>query len=134
MTDATTTEVFPEPVPPIQPAPEAVAELAGAPPEAEAPGAPVVGERVLPEIEHPIGPLRQAVLDALADADEPLSVARIIAELPVGVTRNSAESAIKREHDAGRIMRTSPGHYTLAPPQPAKPPQPAPPSPAEEAI
>ncbi len=133
MTDATTTEVFPEPVPPIQPAPEAVAELAGAPPEAEAPGAPVVGERVLPEIEHPIGPLRQAVLDALADADEPLSVARILAELPAGTSRNSAETAIRREHESGRIKRVAPGTYILAKPKPPEPPKPpSPPAPLSE--
>jgi hypothetical protein len=81
--------------------------------------------RTLPEIEYPIGPLRQAVLDALLDADEPLSVARIHAEMPVGTSKGSAESAIKREFDACRIERVAPGVYRLAPARPAEPPEPA---------
>jgi len=103
-------------------------ELDIALPEAEAPAA----ERVLPEIEHPIGPLRQAVLDHLIDTADagPQSVAQIIAAMPVGTSRGSAESAIKREFDSGRVIRTSPGHYVLAP---AVPPKPAP-TPAEEAL
>jgi hypothetical protein len=64
------------------------------------------------------------VLDALVDADEPLSVSRIIAELPTGISRNTAESAIKRCFDSGQIERVSPGNYALAKPKPAKPPQP----------
>jgi hypothetical protein len=92
-------------------------------------------DRTLPEIEHPIGPLRQAVLDALVDTDEPQSVARILAAMPPGTTRGSGESAIKREFDQGRIIRTSPGHYVLAPAQPPKPaPPPTPPLPTDEAI
>jgi hypothetical protein len=88
---------------------------------AETPAAPTP-ERVLPQIEHPIGKLRQSVLDALIDADEPLSVARILAKMPAGTSRNSAESAIKREFDAGRIKRVAPGTYVLAKPKP--PPKP----------
>jgi hypothetical protein len=77
------------------------------------------------------------VLDALVDADEPLNVSRILAEMPPGTTRGSAESAIKREFDAGRIERVAPGVYRLAPPKPPEQPKPAPqppPTPTEEAI
>jgi hypothetical protein len=147
MTDAVPIE---EPVPPVPLAPEAIAEVDGAPPqaapaealaepvppaaeavaevEAAPPLAEVPAERAMPEIEYPIGPLRQAVLDALADADEPLSVSRIIAEMPVGTSRGSAESAIKREYDAGRIERVAPGVYRLAPTKPSEP-KPPPPEP-----
>jgi hypothetical protein len=134
VTDTTTAEA-PEPVPPV---PEVVAEIeAVAPDAAEQAAAPLPPEadtRALPEIEHPIGPLRQAVLDALLDADEPLSVSRILAEMPPGTSRNSAESAIKRESDVGRIERVAPGVYRLAPPKPAEPSKPAAqPAPIEEA-
>jgi len=72
--------------------------------------------------------LRQAVLDALVDADEPLTVARILAEMPAGTTRSSAESAIKREYAAGRILRVGPGVYKLAPPKPPESPEAAKPA------
>jgi hypothetical protein len=136
MSDVSAGETPIEPVPPMPPLPEATAELEAAAPEAAPPEAaapaetslpPEADARTLPEIEFAIGPLRQAVLDALLDADEPLSVSRILAEMPPGTSRNSGESAIKREFDAGRIMRTSPGHYALAPARPPGPPQPAPP-------
>jgi hypothetical protein len=103
---------------------EAVAEVEAAPPLAEAPV-----ERALPfdDVEH-LGVLRRSVLDALVDADEPLSIARIIQELPPGTTRNSAETAVRREHAAGRIEKTAPGTYRLAP---AKPPGAKPAAPPE---
>jgi hypothetical protein len=62
----------------------------------------------------------------LIDNERPLSVAEIIAHMPVGTTRGSAESAIKREFDAGRIERVAPGVYRLAPAKPAEQPKPAP--------
>jgi hypothetical protein len=68
------------------------------------------------------------VLDALLDAYEPLSVSRILAEMPPGTSRNSGESAIKREFDAGRIERVAPGIYRLAPPKPPEAPKPPPPA------
>jgi len=89
---------------PVPPVPEVTAELEALPAQGDTPAEPAA-EHTMPEIEHPIGPLRQAVLDALADADEPLTVARIIAELPAGTTRGSGESAIRRELVAGRIDR-----------------------------
>jgi hypothetical protein len=138
MTDVSTTAEMPVEPAPILPAPDAAADSSTNVEDGTvnnnndngADGAPSTNvdavERTLPDgIEH-LGVLRRGVLDALADADEPLNVARILQELPAGTTRNAAESAIKREHDAGRITRTSPGHYTLAPVQPPGQPQPAP--------
>jgi hypothetical protein len=147
MSDAAIAQEPIEPVPPAPPGPEATAELEAAlvstvdtspsPLEAvEAPGATAPEQpdaadppedserRSLPGVDH-LGVLRRSVLDALIDNERPLSVAEIIAHMPVGPTRGSAESAIKREFDAGRIMRTSPGHYTIAPARP-EPPKPAP--------
>jgi hypothetical protein len=146
MSDVAIGEALPELAPPVPPGPEpeaaAVEGLApvadqgvAAPTEfapavdevsSEVPSADAPAERALPfaDVEH-LGVLRRAVLDALVDADEPLSVARIIAEMPVGTSRGSAESAIKREFDAGRIERVSAGHYVLAKPKPPEP-KPAP--------
>jgi len=94
-------------------------------------------ERGLPyDVEH-LGPLRRAVLDHLVDTDEPRSVAQLLSAMPPGTTRGSAESAIKREFDAGRIERVAPGTYRLAPARPfeAKPPSASPPPPpADEAV
>jgi|GEM_PF-2764794 hypothetical protein len=85
-------------------------------------------ERALPfDVDH-LGVLRRSVLDALVDADEALNVSRILAEMPPGTTRGSAESAIRREWDAGRIERVGPGLYVLAK---AKPPEPKPAPPPE---
>jgi len=125
MTDVVAGET-PEVAPPLQP--EAAAELEAAPPPAPeaAPLAEAPAEPVLPEIEYPIGPLRQAVLDHLLDSAEagPQSVSQILAAMPPGTTRGNVESAVKREYDQGRITRTSPGRYTLAPLQPpATPPE-----------
>jgi hypothetical protein len=134
MTDVSAGETPAEPVPPnlaeisARLAPEATAALDAAPPEApeavasaEAPAA----APTLPEIEYPIGPMRQAVLDHLIDSVDagPQSVAQFLAAMPAGTSRNTAESAIKREFDAGRIERVGPGLYVLAPPKPpeAKP-------------
>jgi hypothetical protein len=97
----------------------------------EMPPTDAPAERVLPEIEHPIGPLRQAVLDALLDSEGPRTVSQILAKLPVGTSRNTAESAIKRNFDAGLIERIAPGTYVLAKPKPPKPPKPPP---EEEAL
>jgi hypothetical protein len=97
-------------------------------PQADAPGdAPA--ERVIPELDHPIGTL--AVLDHLLDSEEPQTVAQILAALPPGTTRNTAESAIKRCFDSKQIERTSPGTYRLAPPTPPEPAKPAAPPQSE---
>ena len=125
MTDAVPIE---EPVPPV---PEAVAEVEAAPPEAAVPASAEVPAAALFEIEHPIGPVRQGVLDHLVDSEGPQTVAQIIAGLG-NYSRGTIESAIKREFDAGRIERVAPGTYRLAPPRPAEPPKPAPPSEPEQ--
>src|SRR5258706_8930912 len=125
MTDAVPIE---EPVPPV---PEAVAEVEAAPPEAAVPASAEVPAAALFEIEHPIGPVRQGVLDHLVDSEGPQTVAQIIAGHG-NYSRGTIESAIKREFDAGRIERVAPGTYRLAPPRPAEPPKPAPPSEPEQ--
>jgi hypothetical protein len=124
MTDTTAGETPAEPVPPVPPAPEASAELDAARLEA-APVKPEAEARALPEIEYPIGPVRQGVLDHLLDSEGPQTVAQIIAGLGGNHTRNTVESAIKREFDVGRIERVGPGLYVLAKPKPAAPPRPA---------
>jgi hypothetical protein len=127
---------------PVLPAPQAVAEAeAGAPDAASleageqvaAPATPEA-ERTLPfEIEHAIGPLRRAILDHPLDTDEPQSVGQILAALPAGTSRNTAETCIRREHESGRIECTSPGHYVLAKPRPPEPkPAAPPPEPARD--
>jgi hypothetical protein len=88
------------------------------PPEADAP--------VLPEIEYPIGPTRQGVLDHMLDSEGDQTVAQIVAGLG-NVSRNTAETAIRREYEAGRLLRVAPGVYRLAPPKPLEPPKPPPP-------
>jgi hypothetical protein len=139
MTDTTAGEAPTELVPPVPPVQEAAAEIEtaasdAAPPQADAP-AQQLGERSLPEIEHAIGPLRQAVLDHLLDTEGPQSVSQILAAMPPGTTRGSAESAIKREFDVGRIERVAAGMYRLAPPRPIEPPKPAlAPTPEDDAI
>ncbi len=121
MTDVAADEVPSTPI-----APETSAE-ASSPDGVEVSGAPAT-ERSLPPIGHPIGPLRQAILDHLLDSVDagPQSVAQILAAMPPGTSRNNCESAIKREFDAGRIERVSPGHYVLAPPKSPEPPRPPP--------
>jgi hypothetical protein len=86
----------------------------------------VAEQRSLPfDVEH-LGVLRRTVLDHLLDSADagPQTVAQILAAMPAGTTRNSAESAVKREYDAGRIERVGPGMYRLAPPRPPAPPEP----------
>jgi hypothetical protein len=84
---------------------------------------PAVG---IPQIEHAIGPLRQAILDHLLDTvgAGPQSVAQILAALPAGTTRGNLEASLHREYRAGRIIRTNPGCYILAPPKPPEPTSP----------
>jgi hypothetical protein len=144
---------------PVPPAPEAIAEVETAAPQAAAvgglapatdqadrsasvdavaaPSADALAERALPfDVDH-LGPLRRAVLDALVDADEPLSVSRILAEMPPGTTRGNVESAIKRNFDAGLIERVGAGLYVLGkpkPPKPAEPPRPPPVAPEDEQV
>jgi hypothetical protein len=125
MTDTTTGETPLEPLTAVPPPQGA----AGPDVEVEA----SVPERVLPEIEHAIGPVRQGVLDHLLDSADagPQSVAQIIAALGGGISRNTAESAIKREFDAGRIERVAPGMYRLASPKAPEQPKPSPPEPEQ---
>src|SRR5262245_43423107 len=129
MTDVATTEA---PIEHVSLAPDVTSEVETAPPEAaEASGVPAL-ERVLPKIEHPIGAVRQAVLDHLLDSEGPQTVAQIIAGLG-NHSRGTVETSIKREFDAGRIERVAPGTYALAEPKPAKP-SPPPPPPDEAAL
>jgi hypothetical protein len=104
-------------------------EAASTTPGAEAAAAPHEdSERQLPfDVKH-LGPLRRAVLDHLLDSVDagPQSVADILIAMPPGTTRGTAETAIKREFDSGRILRVAPGTYVLAPPKPPEPPKPPP--------
>jgi hypothetical protein len=124
MTDTHTAET---PIEPVEiAAPDAAAIEAPASAESSEPAA----ERALPfEIEHAIGPLRQAVLGHLLDTQEqgPQSVAAILASMPASTSRANAESAIRRELVQGRIERVAPGTYRLAPAPPPEPAKPAPP-------
>jgi len=144
MSNTTVGETPAEPVPPALPVPEAaeppvaVAALETSPappesdvalPEAEAP-AP---ERVLPEIEHPVGPVRQAVLDHFLDTEGDQSMAMIKAAL-ANVLPGTVEAAVRREWEQGRLLRVSPGVYRLAPARPSEPVKPAPPPPEDEAM
>jgi hypothetical protein len=100
-----------------------VAELANLliDPEAQAPAEE-------PAVPAP-GSLRARILDHLVDTadDGPQSVAQIIAGVG-NCSRNTAEQALRRMRESGEIVRTSPGHYVIAPPRPkAEPPKPAPP-------
>jgi hypothetical protein len=123
MTDITTGEMPAEPVP-VLPAPDFAAEAEPAPPEAAPETA--VAERALPEVDPAAGALRRMIVDHLADCVEAgaQSVSAILSAMP-GVSRNTLESAIRRAFTAGEISRTSPGHYTIAPPRPAEPAKPA---------
>jgi hypothetical protein len=91
---------------------------------AEPPEPPQFDPRL--EIPPSLGPVRRAILDALLDADEPLTVAQLIAQMPPKTSRNVAESSIHRELVAGRIERISAGTYRPAPPPKPKPPEPSP--------
>jgi hypothetical protein len=53
--------------------------------------------------DHPLGSLRQRILDALADGG-PLTVGRILQELP-DVSRNTMEGGLRRALAAGEIQR-----------------------------
>jgi len=151
MSDAAIAQEPIEPVPPAPPGPEATAELDTAPGHAADGLAPATDEgavaptelppalydassevpsgdaRTLPfEIEHPVGPIRQAILDHLVDSEGPQTVAQFIAALG-NLSRGTVESALKREFDAGRIERVAAGTYVLAKapePKPAPPPEP----------
>jgi len=120
------------PAAPTPPAPEeSVASSAEVEPE--------VVESFDPRISIPesLGPVRRAVLEGLLDGEGPMSVAQLHALMPVGTPRGTAEAGILREFRSGRILRTSPGHYALAPARPpeAKRPFPPPlPTPDEEAM
>jgi hypothetical protein len=131
MTDAAVDGVLPDAAVAVEVPDEAApleAVANGAPPDADvaSPEPPQFDPRL--EIPPSLGPVRRAILDALLDADEPLTVARLIAQMPPGTSRNVAESSIHRELTAGRIDRVSAGTYRLAPPPKPKPPEPSPPT------
>ncbi len=77
-------------------------------------------------IPESLGPVRRAILEGLIDSEGPMSVAELHALMPVGTPRGTTEAAILREYRSGRIIRTSPGHYTLAPARPVEQAKPAP--------
>ena len=91
------TAIADAPAEPVPPAPEAAAELEAARPDAEAtvPAEAPADASVLPEIEHPIGPIRQAILDHLLDSEGPQTVAQFIAALG-NFSRGTVETALKR--------------------------------------
>jgi hypothetical protein len=114
---------------PVRPEPD---EPVAASPPAEASAVPV--ERALPEIEYPIGQVRQGILDHLLDSEGPQTVAQFIAALG-NFSRGTVETALKREFDAGRIERVAPGTYVLAkskPPEAPKRPSASPPPTSED--
>jgi hypothetical protein len=85
--------------------------------------------------EAEIGETRRKVLEHLLDSVEagPQSVSQIISALGT-LSRNTVESAIRRNLEAELIERVGPGLYILAKPKPAKPSLPlTPPPPADEA-
>jgi hypothetical protein len=94
---------------------------------------PPVPELAQPEIEHPVGSLRQAIIDHLTDTEGPQTVGQILAALPVGTSRNTAEGAIRRAHAAGEIERVGAGLYLLGKPKSAEQSKPAAPDPAPSA-
>jgi hypothetical protein len=116
MSDIATGEMPIDPVQPPPPALEADAEVEAAAPDAaprdaaasEAPAA----EPALQELDHPVGSLRQAVLDHLLDSEGPQTVAQIIAGLGGTVSRNTCESVIRRAYAAGEVERVAPGRRT----------------------
>jgi hypothetical protein len=147
MSDTAIAEAPAEPVPPIAPAPEATVEIEAAAVDGLAPAtdqgvaaptelpaaveaastsAAPAADRAMPEIEYPVGPVRQAVLDHFLDSDSPeQSMAQIKAGLST-VLPGTVEAAVRREWEQGRLLRVSPGVYRLAPPKPAEPAKPAP--------
>src|SRR5260370_5601493 len=100
---------------PVPPVPEAAAELdkaaasetAAAAPAAPAP--PAANGRTPLEIEYPIGSTRQRVLDVFLDGDADQAMAALIAAMPPGASRNTIESAVRREGEIGRLLRAAPG-------------------------
>ena len=131
MTDTVPTE---GPVPQVLPAADFAAEVETAAPEPAAIEASASGEapapaaeRAHPEIEYAIGATRQAVLDHFIDTEGDQSMAQIKAALP-NVLPGTVEACVRREWEAGRLLRVSPGVYRLAPPpKPAEPKQAPPP-------
>ena len=100
------------------------------------PAAPSADAPALPEIEYPIGSTRQAILDHFIDSEGDQSMSQIKAAMP-HVVPTTVEASVRREWEAGRLLRISPGIYRLAPAKPAeqpKSPKPPPPQPEEEAV
>jgi hypothetical protein len=87
-------------------------------------------------IPESLGPVRRAILEGLIDTEGPMSVSQLHACMPPGTPRSTAEASILREFRSGRILRTSPGHYALAParpPEAKRPSTPPPPTLEDEA-
>src|SRR6266436_8916114 len=145
MTDAATTKAPIEPVPPVPletaPTPEPASPTPAAAPAPPAPDEPVAAsssaeapvERAFPKIERAIGATRQAILDHFIDSEGDQSMSQIKAALP-SVLPATVEACVRREWEAGRLLRISPGVYRLAPPKPPEAPKPPPPQPEEEAM
>jgi hypothetical protein len=117
MTDAAASEVPAEPAPLVQPASDDTEAPSARVPAAGAPAEMPADAPALPEIEHPIGPTRQAVLDHMLDSEGDQSMAQIIAGVG-NASRNTVETAVRREYESGRLLRISPGVYRLAPRNP----------------
>jgi hypothetical protein len=139
MTEVATGET-PADLPPIPPMPELAAEVETAPdavsPEAAEPVAVAPTETIdqaavpegeapapAPELAYQNSSTSAAILEHFADSAEggDQTIAQIIAGLGGTVSRNTIESAVRRLHEAGRLLRVSPGTYRLAPPPPPEP-------------
>jgi hypothetical protein len=124
MTDVAAIEMPPELVPPV---PEGTVEVDVAPTEAMEPvaaapvetvdqAAPDGDAAVASELVYPNGgSTSAAVLDHFADSAEggDQSIAQIIAGLGGTVSRNTIESAVRRLHEARRLLRVAPAHTGL---------------------
>jgi hypothetical protein len=135
MSEVAAIEVPADPVLPVLSPLGAAAELDAAPPNAPeaAASAGPAAERALPfEIEHAVGATRQAVLDHFLDSEGDQSMAQIKAAL-ANMLPGTVEAAVRREYEAGRLLRVAPGTYRLAPPKPAELSNPAP-SPEPEPV
>jgi len=158
MIDAAIGETPAEPVPPVLPAPASAEPEASPPLEVApaaspaAPAPPVPNKPVASSAEAPagdtgeveteavesfdprisipesLGPVRRAILEGLIDGQGAMSVSQLHACTPLGTPRGTTEAGVLREYRSGRIIRTSPGHYTLAPAPPSKPTPPDPPA------
>lgn len=108
-------------------APEGAREAAASAAEAQsAPGvvppssATPATERALPAIEHAIGETRMAILGHFGDIKESCQSMNQIKMAFPHIAPNTIETCVRREYEAGRLLRVAPGTYRLAPPEPPK--------------